>query len=119
MRGFRRMRKKIFLSLMNLSSGDQRLQALDVFRGVTIFLMIIVNTQGGGAIPYAQLMHADWNGLTMTDVVFPSFLFAAGNALVFVIRKGQADRRALLWRMLRRSALLFLVGVLLGWYATM
>jgi predicted acyltransferase len=104
---------------MNLPSGNQRLQALDVFRGLTVFLMIVVNTQGSGAVPYQQLMHADWNGLTLTDVVFPSFLFAAGNALVFTIRKGMGDRRALLWRIVKRSVLIFVVGVALGWYATM
>jgi predicted acyltransferase len=104
---------------MNLPYGNQRLQALDVFRGITVFLMIIVNTQGGGAVPYRQLMHADWNGLTLTDVVFPSFLFAAGNALVFTIRKEREDRRALLWRIVRRSVLIFVVGLALGWYATM
>ena len=104
---------------MNLPSGNQRLQTLDVFRGLTIFLMIVVNTQGSGAVPYQQLMHADWNGLTVTDVVFPSFLFAAGNALVFTIRKVHDGRRALLWRIVKRSVLIFLVGVALGWYATL
>jgi predicted acyltransferase len=83
---------------MKLRSDDQRLQALDVFRGMTIFLMIVVNTQGSGAAPYQQLMHADWNGLTLTDLVFPSFLFAMGTALVFAVRKarGKPKRDVLL-----------------------
>src|SRR5882762_8999821 len=105
---------------MNLPSGNQRLQALDVFRGITIFLMIIVNTQGSGAVPYRQLMHADWNGLTLTDLVFPSFLFAVGNALVFAINKGREQpKSALLRRIVKRCLLIFLVGVALSWYTSM
>jgi predicted acyltransferase len=96
----------------------QRLQALDVFRGMTVFLMIVVNTQGSGATPYSQLMHADWNGFTLTDLVFPSFLFAVGNALAFGISRKPANA-AFLRRVFRRTLLIFIVGLALGWYATM
>jgi predicted acyltransferase len=97
---------------MSLLYDKPRLQALDIFRGMTVFLMIVVNTQGTGAVPYRQLMHADWDGFTLTDLVFPSFLFAVGNALAFV-------KRPSLTRIFRRVLLIFLVGLSLGWYATM
>jgi predicted acyltransferase len=105
---------------MRSRSDDQRLKSLDVFRGMTIFLMIIVNTQGSGAVPYRQLMHADWNGLTLTDLVFPSFLFAVGNAMVFALRKrGDRNTGELVLRVVKRSLLIFLVGVALCWYTTL
>lgn len=103
-----------------LTPPGQRLQALDVFRGMTIFLMIVVNTQGSGAVPYRQLMHADWNGLTVTDLVFPSFLFAMGTAMVFAFRKARGKPKvAVLLRIFKRSILIFLVGLALSWYTTM
>jgi predicted acyltransferase len=55
--------------------------ALDVFRGLTICLMILVNTPGNQHAIYAPLQHADWHGFTAADLVYPSFLFAVGNAL--------------------------------------
>ena len=51
----------------------QRFTALDIFRGLTVCFMIIVNTSGNGATTYWPLKHADWNGFTPTDLVFPSF----------------------------------------------
>src|ERR1700761_5573226 len=102
------------------SRSDSRLQSLDVFRGMTIFLMIVVNTQGSGATPYRQLMHADWNGFTLTDLVFPSFLFAMGNALVFAVNKGYVESHyVFLQRVAKRSFMIFLVGLILCWYSTM
>ena len=66
-------------------NAPARYLALDVFRGLTICLMIIVNTPGNGATTFAPLNHANWHGFTPTDLVFPSFLFAVGNALSFVM----------------------------------
>lgn len=86
----------------------KRFVTLDVFRGMTVFLMIVVNTQGSGAEPYPAMMHAEWNGCTMTDLVFPSFLFAVGNAMAFT-RPG-------LMKIFRRSLLLFVIGWLLTWW---
>src|SRR6187402_834302 len=86
----------------------QRFTTLDVFRGMTVFLMIVVNTQGSGATPYAAMMHADWNGCTLTDLVFPSFLFAVGNAMAFTTPG--------VGKILRRSLLLFVIGWLLTWW---
>ena len=67
--------------------SNNRFLSLDVFRGMTICLMIIVNTPGDGAHTFAPFMHASWNGFTPTDLVFPSFLFAMGNAMSFVLPK--------------------------------
>jgi predicted acyltransferase len=113
-----------------MATNTQRFITLDVFRGMTVFLMIVVNTQGSGALPYAQLEHAPWNGCTLTDLVFPSFLFAVGNAMAFVGQRRQGNTlifstaaiptpqagSSVLLRMLRRSLLLFLIGFLLAWY---
>ena len=63
-----------------------RYPSLDVLRGLTVALMIIVNSPGNNA-GYAQLEHASWNGFTLTDLVFPTFLFVVGNAMSFAIKK--------------------------------
>jgi len=86
----------------------ERFVTLDVFRGMTVLLMIVVNTQGSGAAPYPAMTHADWNGCTLADLVFPSFLFAVGNAMAFT-RPGVG-------KILRRSLLLFVIGWLLTWW---
>ncbi|MEP6681867.1 MAG: DUF5009 domain-containing protein [Parafilimonas sp.] len=99
---------------------SQRFLTLDVFRGMTIFLMIIVNTQGSGATPFLQLEHAAWNGCTLTDLVFPSFLFAVGNAMPFAFKKFESlSEKTILYKIIKRSFLIFLVGYLLTWYTTM
>ena len=99
--------------------GAARFITLDVFRGMTIFLMIIVNTQGSGAKPFSQLEHAEWNGCTLTDLVFPSFLFAVGNAMPFAFKKFEsASHKTILYKIFKRSFLIFLVGYLLTWYTT-
>src|SRR6185437_5118196 len=61
-----------------VSAAQTRLQSLDVLRGATIVLMIVVNTSGDLAHSYRPLVHAAWNGLTFADVVFPCFLFIVG-----------------------------------------
>lgn len=98
-------------------NSHQRFITLDVFRGMTVFFMIVVNTQGSGAVPFKQLEHAAWNGCTLTDLVFPSFLFSVGNAMVFANKKLAAlSESAALYRIFRRTFLLFLIGYLLSWY---
>lgn len=95
----------------------QRFTVLDVFRGMTVFLMIVVNTQGSGARPFAQMEHAEWHGFTLTDLVFPSFLFAVGNAMVFSMRKfSTQSHTTVVYKIFKRTALIFLVGYLLSWY---
>ncbi len=93
----------------------ERFLSLDVFRGLTIFLMILVNTAGPGAEPYSELVHAHWFGFTLADLVFPSFLFAVGSAMAFALR-ADVPQRVFLWRVLKRSALIFLFGFLMYWY---
>ena len=100
---------------MNFPS--QRFLALDVFRGMTICFMIIVNTPGSGAVAFAPLQHADWHGFTPTDLVFPSFLFAVGNAMSFSLDKYRLVSDAVFLRkILKRTLLIFLLGYLMYWF---
>ena len=92
-----------------------RFVSLDMFRGATIFLMIVVNTAGPGAAPFAQLSHAPWFGFTLADLIFPTFLFAVGNAMSFALRPDM-PAAAFLARVAKRAALIFLLGFLMFWY---
>jgi predicted acyltransferase len=95
----------------------QRFTALDVFRGMTVCFMIIVNNQGSGAIPFSPLEHASWHGFTPTDLVFPSFLFAVGNAMAFTMPKFQGMKQsAVIGKILKRTFLIFFIGYLLYWF---
>ena len=94
----------------------QRFLALDVFRGMTICFMIIVNTSGS-KFTYSPLEHAHWHGFTPTDLVFPSFLFAVGNAMSFVMAKWNTlGRSEVLGKIFKRTAIIFLCGFLLYWF---
>ncbi|MBC7744521.1 MAG: DUF5009 domain-containing protein [Flavobacterium sp.] len=98
-------------------TAGTRFVSLDVFRGMTIFLMIIVNTPGTGATPFAPLLHANWHGFTPTDLVFPSFLFAVGNAMSFtMVKNNHLNNSKVLFRILKRTALIFLLGFLMYWF---
>ena len=93
-----------------------RLLSLDILRGITIAFMIMVNNNGGRAA-WAQMHHAEWNGLTATDLVFPTFLFVVGISIVYSIEarlaKG-AKRAQLAWHTVQRAAILFLFGVVVN-----
>ena len=67
-----------------ITNNNKRLLALDIFRGLTRICMIIVNTPGSWSHVYAPLLHADWNGITPTDYIFPTFLFIVGVSLYFL-----------------------------------
>ncbi|MCJ8164073.1 heparan-alpha-glucosaminide N-acetyltransferase domain-containing protein [Pontibacter sp. E15-1] len=96
-------------------STRQRYLSLDVLRGMTIALMIVVNTPGSWQNIYAPFRHAAWHGFTLTDLVFPTFLFVVGNAMSFSMRKfEQQPDSAFLRKVLTRAALIFLVGLLLN-----
>jgi predicted acyltransferase len=98
-------------------SDNQRNLALDVFRGMTVCFMIIVNTPGTWEIAYSPLLHAPWHGFTPTDLVFPSFLFAVGNAMAFSMRKYESQGESVFWRKtMKRTVLIFLIGFLLYWF---
>ncbi len=100
-----------------MTATSQRFTALDVFRGMTVCLMIIVNTPGNGATTFAPLHHAAWHGFTPTDLVFPSFLFAVGNAMSFVMNKWNAlSQGQVLWKILKRTGIIFLLGYLMYWF---
>lgn len=100
-----------------MTIASQRFTALDVFRGMTVCFMIIVNTPGSGATTYAPLLHAHWHGFTPTDLVFPSFLFAVGNAMSFVMKKWAAlSQQQVLWKIFKRTCIIFLLGYLMYWF---
>ncbi len=101
-----------------MSSGvavAERSVALDVFRGLTIAFMVLVNNPG--AASYPPLRHADWHGWTPTDLVFPFFVFIVGAAIPYSLsaraRKG-GGRGAFALRLVRRAAILFALGLLLA-----
>lgn len=95
----------------------KRYYSLDVFRGMTVALMIMVNNPGSWSHIYAPLDHAAWAGCTPTDLVFPFFLFVVGNAMAFVIpRLREAGDKAFLSKVIRRSLLIFAIGLFLNWF---
>ncbi len=99
-----------------MSEKTNRLLSLDVFRGMTIAAMILVNSPGNETA-YAPLEHAAWHGLTPTDLIFPFFVFIAGVSLVFSLRRrleqGES-RQALLVQVVKRTLILFGLGLLLN-----
>lgn len=98
-------------------TASQRFLALDVFRGITICFMIVVNSSGNGEQTFAPLLHANWHGFTPTDLVFPSFLFAVGNAMSFVLpRWAGSSTNTVVWKIVKRTVLIFLLGYLLYWF---
>ena len=97
-------------------SALRRLLSLDILRGLTIAFMIMVNNPGGDGA-WTEMRHADWNGFTATDLVFPTFLFVVGVSIVFSThaRLNRGESRAkLAWRSLRRAAVLFLLGIVVN-----
>ncbi|MBV8909219.1 MAG: DUF1624 domain-containing protein, partial [Gammaproteobacteria bacterium] len=102
---------------MQTGRTARRFQALDVLRGLTIALMIVVNMQAGPGRSYAPLLHASWNGLTPTDLVFPTFMFVVGTTLSFTLEKyAVLGAPAVLRKVATRTALIFLCGYLLYWF---
>jgi predicted acyltransferase len=99
------------------AESTTRLMSLDLFRGITIALMILVNDPGDGPSSYWPLKHAAWNGWTPTDLVFPSFLFIVGVAMAFSftsrLQRGESRSR-LLKHVLWRGLALFALGVFLN-----
>ncbi len=93
-----------------------RYYSLDVFRGSTIALMILVNNPGSWSHIFPPLEHAAWHGCTPTDLVFPFFLFAMGNAMAFVMPKFEQKGTAyFLKKIMKRSILIFAIGLFLNW----
>jgi predicted acyltransferase len=99
------------------TTKPDRLLSLDLLRGLTIGFMILVNNNGDGIRAYWPLKHADWNGFTPTDLVFPTFLFLVGISTVLStahrLARG-ATRQSLFLHTLRRAVILFLLGILVN-----
>lgn len=96
---------------------QERLVSLDVFRGITIAGMVLVNNPGTWSAIYSPLEHAKWNGCTPTDLIFPFFLFIVGVAITLSLskRKERGDNHnKLLINILRRSLILFALGLILA-----
>jgi predicted acyltransferase len=92
-----------------------RLVSLDIFRGLTIAFMIIVNTPGSWQYVYAPLRHAKWDGCTPTDLVFPFFLFIVGVSMWFSLKKyGHELNGSSFLRIARRTASIFALGLFLN-----
>jgi len=96
--------------------SEQRYYSLDVFRGATVALMILVNNPGNWGHIFSPLVHASWHGCTPTDLVFPFFLFAVGNAMSFVMPKLALGTENEFWKkVIKRTILIFLIGLFLNW----
>ncbi|MGA2143372.1 MAG: DUF5009 domain-containing protein [Bryobacteraceae bacterium] len=96
------------------ASTPRRLLSLDAFRGLTMALMVLVNNNGSERDAYTQLRHSQWNGWTLTDTVFPTFLWIVGVAITLSLGKRLAEgipRARLLPQIFRRAAILFAFGL--------
>lgn len=94
-----------------------RLLSLDVFRGMTIAAMVLVNNPGTWQAVYAPLQHAKWDGWTPTDLVFPFFVFIVGVAIPLAFEKRKAaggSQRDLYIKIARRTAIIFALGLWLN-----
>ncbi|WP_426061886.1 acyltransferase family protein [Hymenobacter sp. B1770] len=101
------------------ASQPGRLISLDVFRGITVMAMILVNNPGDWGHIYPPLEHAEWNGCTPTDLIFPFFLFIVGVSLVYAldgVKRRSEPQGAVVLRVLKRAAVLFGLGLLLSLY---
>jgi predicted acyltransferase len=100
-----------------MNKTENRILSLDIFRGMTIMAMIIVNTPGSWSYAYPILRHSEWNGCTPTDLVFPFFIFAMGFSAVLSISKRLqkgVSKQKLVAQLIRRSAIIFLLGLIIN-----
>ena len=109
----------VMLNRRGIVGKDQpdRLISLDVFRGLTIAAMILVNNPGSWSHIYGPLRHAQWHGWTFADTVFPFFLFIAGVAIAFSFGgrlEKESGRRYLYRKIIRRTLILFALGLFLS-----
>lgn len=99
-----------------MTLNQQRYLSLDVFRGMDVALMIVVNSLGSSRT-YSPLNHAQWDGFTLTDLVFPTFLFVVGNAMSFSQAKyEQQGEGAFFVKILKRTLIIFFIGYLMYWF---
>ncbi|WP_367914042.1 acyltransferase family protein [Leadbetterella sp. DM7] len=97
--------------------GKQRIVSLDVFRGLTMILMILVNNPGDWGNVYPPLLHAEWHGWTPTDLVFPFFVLAMGMALPFSSVAGAGVSKEQFLKILARSLRLIALGLFLNFFS--
>ncbi|MEX8548588.1 MAG: acyltransferase family protein [Mucilaginibacter sp.] len=98
-------------------TAKPRLLSLDVFRGITVAFMTLVNNPGDWGHIYAPLEHSEWNGCTPTDLVFPFFLFIVGVSIVYALESKKTDiglHKKLTIGVLRRAVILYLIGLVLN-----
>ena len=101
-----------------MSKDNKRLLSLDILRGITIAGMLLVNNPGTWSYIYKPLEHADWIGLTPTDLVFPFFVFCMGVSMAFSLKKFNYKMSGpLMWKIVRRTVILFLIGWAVQWFA--
>src|ERR1700674_5664690 len=96
------------------TTGTKRLLSLDVFRGITVAGMIIVNSPGGDDC-FPWVAHAPWHGWTPADLVFPAFLVIMGcSRAISLSRRGEGgdELAPVLWQIVRRSLIIFALGLL-------
>lgn len=97
---------------------NRRLISVDVMRGITIAGMILVNNPGSWSHIYTPLEHAEWHGMTPTDLVFPFFMFIMGVSVFLSLNKSNFEcNRHVVLKILRRSVLLLLIGWGVGWFS--
>ena len=100
-----------------MSKENKRLLSLDILRGITIAGMLLVNNPGSWSSIYRPLEHAEWIGLTPTDLVFPFFIFCMGVSMAFSLKKFNYRLSGpLMWKIVRRTVILFLIGWVVQWF---
>lgn len=101
------------------SESSSRLVSLDAFRGLTVMFMILVNNPGDWGHIYKPLEHAEWNGCTPADLVFPFFLFIVGVSTVYALetkKQTRANHGRLMLKIARRAAIIFGLGLFMALY---
>ena len=93
---------------------NSRLISLDFFRGLTIAAMIVVNDPGSWSYVYPPLRHADWHGVTPTDLVFPFFLFIVGVSIVLALSKRKKTDSSIYFKIIKRTVIIFSIGLFLA-----
>lgn len=97
--------------------SNTRLLSLDAFRGFTVAAMLMVNNPGDWGAIYPPVEHADWNGCTFADLIFPFFLFISGVSITYALgskKEHREEHAQLIGKILKRSAILFGLGILLA-----
>jgi len=100
-----------------MAKDNKRLLSLDILRGITIAGMLLVNNPGSWSFLYRPLAHAEWIGLSPTDLVFPFFIFCMGVSMAFSLKKfNYKTSAAVLKKIVRRAVILFLIGWVVQWF---